>query len=233
MSRLILGVDPGLNGAVVRATTEPSTGTLSDVAVWLLHQDYVLKSGKASSYDHAGIIRRMKEAVGVVPAADVLLVLEDVQGRAGWSASTAVSLAKCHGGYAWMAATLGWELLVVQARTWHKALGMPPSKSATAKQQAAQWVVARLPALDTRCGGRFKKPHDGVVDAACLAAYGAWWEHNRIFWEKPKGLPHMDELLIADLGLLAKAADDEIARHIAAAPPPLIKVQPRKRKARA
>lgn len=166
--KLILGVDPGMSGAVVMLRD-------GEMQPWLLHQDYIMTAGKAKTYDAAAMAAALRARPWSYRRVDQpMIVLEDVQGRAGWSASTAVSLAKCHGMYVGWASAWGWELVVVQASTWHRALRLgKPSGKVTAKQLALQYVSQRLPGFDPRMAGRFKKPHDGLVDAACLAAYGA------------------------------------------------------------
>jgi hypothetical protein len=93
-----------------------------------------------------------------------------VRGQPG-AATSSVSIGTSFGILLCATTALNLERIIVQPSAWHRKL-FGKGAMGDPKARAAAYVRDRLPNFDTTCGGRFRVPHKGVIDAACLALYG-------------------------------------------------------------
>lgn len=59
----------------------------------------------------------------------------------------------------------------VPPRVWQKALSFPAFPGDSPKKKARSYVEMNFPDHDFLATPRSKKPHEGLIDAACLAHY--------------------------------------------------------------
>jgi Holliday junction resolvasome RuvABC endonuclease subunit len=151
----IIGIDPGLSGgvAIIRAPTDvtcivmPVSGGEVDaglLAAWLLRELPRPLSGTVAYV----------EKVGSMPKQGV--------------AST-FKFGKGYGQVLGMLAALGIDTRLVTPQAWKKQVlaGTTQDKDAAIAYCRMRWPGIEL--VQHRC----RKPHDGLADALCIAAYGA------------------------------------------------------------
>jgi len=163
----ILGVDPGLNGGLV---------VISENGLEILHRSVmpVVAVKKGSLVDFRTLffdrIMEWKPDIVVIEAVTTNPIMGHSAafkfGRAFQCVIDAVEAWQC-----------SYEL--VRPRTWQKAILSSPFKGSDTKAAALDFARHRWPAEDWRANDRCKKPHDGLVDAACIAEYG-----RRLFREE-------------------------------------------------
>jgi len=180
MSRAILGLDPGMDGAAVllrpgdaqRLARPAGTPGMVIYPEPVLFRDYTIPApSRGKQWDHGRLFTAFFAISAKLPMDEpITVVLESPRAQPG-AASSSLSIGVSYGILLGMIAALGWELVRVQPSVWHRAL-FGKNAAGDPKARAAAYVRDRLPQLDTTCMGRFKKPHGGVIDAACLALYG-------------------------------------------------------------
>lgn len=170
---LVLGLDPGMDGAAAAMVGDPEV-----LARWLedpegrfgplLFRDYTIPAPtRGRQYDHGRLARDLALLAG---KERVLAVLEQGRGQPGASSSS-LAIGVGFGLLLGIIAANGWEVVIVQPSTWHRAL-FGTKAAGEPKARALAYVRDRIPIVDATLGGRFKKPHQGYVDALCLASYG-------------------------------------------------------------
>lgn len=167
----VLGLDPGLDGAAVLLTVDDHPGAVVHPAprAPIVFSDYTIKRPtRGREYDHARLAVAIRELARFGP--EPLCVLEKGRGQPGASSSS-LAIGVGYGLLLGIIAANGWRVVRVEPATWHRAL-FGRGAAGDPKSRTTGYVRDRLPALDSTLGGRFKKPHPGIVDAAALAAYG-------------------------------------------------------------
>jgi len=153
---MILGVDTGARGAVV-ALGAAHVGALAATA-----------NGAGGYHNHPERLRDLLERWAEVASGDVIAYIERPGG-----ARSAKAVAGMHRSFgevrAVLRCTVG-DVVEVTPDTWRRGLGLPLRRG-QAKADALAYVRRHLPRLSLT-PGRFRVPHDGIVDAACLALYG-------------------------------------------------------------
>lgn len=148
---MIVGIDPGREGAVVRIST-------SGAASWLL------------PYDDAGLSgRQLAELLQTKVESGDLVVLERAQSMPKQGIASAFRYGRDYGVILGVLDAIGASYQTVAPGVWHRAV--VGGSGADPKARARAVVEARLPWLELRPGKR-RKAHEGIVDAACLALYG-------------------------------------------------------------
>ena len=148
---MIVGIDPGREGAVVRIST-------SGAASWLL------------PYDDAGLSgRQLTELLQTKVESGDLVVLERAQSMPKQGIASAFRYGRDYGVILGVLDAIGASYQTVAPGVWHRAV--VGGSGADPKARARAVVEARLPWLELRPGKR-RKAHEGIVDAACLALYG-------------------------------------------------------------
>jgi hypothetical protein len=166
----VLGLDPGLDGAAVLLVVDQRPGAVAYAPrPPLVFSDYTIPAPtRGRQYNHARLAVAIREMARFGP--EPLCVLEKGRGQPGASSSS-LAIGIGFGLLLGIIAANGWRVVMVEPSVWHRALFGHGAKGEP-KDRAAAYVRDRLPALDCTLGGRFRKPHPGIVDAAALAAYG-------------------------------------------------------------
>jgi hypothetical protein len=175
----VLGLDPGMDGAAVLVIRDPGEMARAleradregGVPFPLLFRDFTIPApSRGRQYDYRRLSQALARTADYVR--DPLVVLEEGRGGPGGissSASKAIGLS--FGLLVGITVTLGWRVVTVRPVDWHRKLF---GKNATGdpKARAQAFIRDQMPLVDPTCLGRFRKPHAGIIDAACLAHYG-------------------------------------------------------------
>lgn len=152
---VILGIDPGQKGAVV------ALAEYHPVRVWLM------PAAPKVGLDLGGVEAILREAREL---GDLRAVLERAQPMPRQGISSTFGYGRDYGRLEALLYAARIPVEVVTPSAWHRAL--IGGKAGDPKAQALALVRQRLPTLDLTPGRR-TKPHDGIVDAACIALWGA------------------------------------------------------------
>lgn len=158
MSRPVIGVDPGKEGAAVVIHRGRVYG------VRLLPSDDAGLSGRE-------LVRDLLWLQGQAGGADVPVqaVVERAQSFPGQGIASAFRYGRDYGRILGVLDALGWPYETVPPAVWHKAI--IGGKSDDPKARAREWVEANHPEVELRPGRR-RKAHEGIVDAICIAVWG-------------------------------------------------------------
>lgn len=155
----ILGVDPGLDGGLVILGEH---GTVVDRAIM---PTLVKENGKRD-------IDRRKLSWLVETWAPDLAYVEEVSARPKQGVVSSFAFGKGYGTVLMAMAAHGVGCLEVRPQVWQRVMfagiEAPDTKAAALQAVAAPWALG----IDWRGTARSKVPHDGLVDAACIARYG-------------------------------------------------------------
>jgi crossover junction endodeoxyribonuclease RuvC len=149
-SRLVLGVDPGLSGAL--ALVDPAGPALVDVLDMPL-----VRFGKAAIVDGAALLDWLD---GRAIAA---IVIEAVASRPGQGVASSFAFGRAVGGVEAVLAALGPPVTHVTPQQWKRRAGLAGAK-------ADSLALARL-RFGARDEFRLEK-HEGRAEAALIALYG-------------------------------------------------------------
>ena len=153
---LILGVDPGLSGAL--ALFDAGTGTIKDVIDTPTHEI----RGKRH-IDPQGLAQIMD--TWTVDGKIDLAIIEEVGAMPGQGVSSMFKFGTCYGVILGLCAAFFIPTVTVRPATWKKAMGLTGGKD-----HSRQMVCRMFP----RGAGRFARvKDDGRAEAVLLACYGA------------------------------------------------------------
>lgn len=157
----IIGVDPGLTGAL--ALYEPDTGRLhvEDVPI------FVLKRGKSNKkhVDLMSASRIVDNFVGLQPGVSPIAFIEKVGARPGEAPAYAFDFGRTTGILLGLCAAHFLRIEQVTPQRWKRALAVPAAKDG-ARARASQYFP-RYSHLWARA------KDDGRAEAALIAFYGA------------------------------------------------------------
>ena len=153
MMRPILGIDPGLSGAVALLTPD---GEL------FVHDIPTLDVGGRKRPDAVGLAHMFDAYAAQAPS----VWIEDVGVRPGEGAVGAFSFGKGVGMLLGVAAAHFMPVEVVRPATWKKAMGLPTGAT---KDESRARASALLP---QHAGLWPLKKHDGRAESALIALYG-------------------------------------------------------------
>jgi len=161
--RTLLGIDPGLSGAIAVLST---SGDLLDVI-----DMPVLKDGsKGRATVNAPLLAAIIRDAGATTA-----FVEFVGARPGEGAVGAFSFGRCRGVIEGTAAALGVPVAFLTPPAWKRAVGIPTGKDG-AKDAARSEAVRRWPAKASLFA---RVKDDGRAEAALIAVAGLMREsHN-------------------------------------------------------
>lgn len=170
---IYLGLDPGMDGAAAWLPTGSRELLSRPGDAPLLFRDHVIAApSRGRQYDHASFHRALVQYPPDWSDDEVVAVLEDGPGGpAGMSFTSARSAGICFGLLLGVIGCRGWKVVKVRPADWHRALFGKGVKG-DAKARALAFVRDQYPEIDLTVSGRFRKPHEGFVDAICLAHYG-------------------------------------------------------------
>ena len=146
---LAAGIDPGLKGAVA---------ILDRDCVHLAEPLPVL---------HSEIDVGALAALLLDPRPE-LVVVERQQAMPKQGVASTFRIGRNYGLILGALQTLGLPVLEVRPQQWQAAV---LHGQARGKEAAIAYVMKRFPCVDLR-PGRCRRPHDGIADAVCIAAYG-------------------------------------------------------------
>jgi crossover junction endodeoxyribonuclease RuvC len=162
--KVIIGIDPGKDGALVALNLEGE-----HVVTHLTKQDFTLPIGKGSKreYDVGSMAKTILELHTTYGVA--LVVIEKQHSMPLQGVASTFSTGMGYGMWLGIVGAFGIPLQVVGARAWQKRvlLGVPGE----GKGRAVLLAKQRFPGVDLTPGKK-RKPHDGIADAVCIAAYG-------------------------------------------------------------
>lgn len=171
---LTIGCDPGVDGAVVMLEWR---GPVATVARVYLIGDHYKPAPRSQAHDRqAAMVRALRRIVATIgdpwPSAPAVVAVEAATGRPG----QAQIVQGANAGIA--AAALSWlradRFAVLPPGEWTRGLGL--SMPATARKSTltaarAAWLADRHPRVLEALPRVGSGPHDGAVDAACIAVY--------------------------------------------------------------
>lgn len=156
MTSLLIGVDPGMSGAL--AIIKPDTGTLIG--------GYPLPSG-----DGRILVPDLIDMLDMLAPLSVgQVVIEAVHSMPGQGVSTTFTFGRALGSIEAVMQCYRWPVAYISPAQWKKKLNLPKGD----KDGARQWAREQWPDSDlftTKVRGQ------AIGDAAALAT--AWWRTNR------------------------------------------------------
>ena len=164
MNRLVVGIDPGKDGALVALDFEGRPKRIC-----LTKEMFTVPVGKGSrrEYDAAAMGSCLMELHGLFGIE--LIIIEKQQAMPGNGVSSMFSLGMGYGLWLGAIGALGIPVQIVHPRTWQKrVLKDVPGQG---KGRAILLCGQRLPGV-CLTPGRKRKAHDGIADAACMSLYG-------------------------------------------------------------
>lgn len=158
MNSLLLGIDPGMSGAVAVLKPNPAGFTLIG--------GYQLPSGDGRIVV-ADLIDRLDE---LSPLDVGQVVIESVHSMPRQGVSTTFTFGRAYGTLEGVIQARRWPLAHIPPSQWKKKLSLPKADKDGARQWARrQWPESDL--FETKLRGQ------AIGDAAALAV--AWWQVNR------------------------------------------------------
>lgn len=160
MHRVVIGVDPGLHGAVASIDTD----TLEVVE---LHDTPTIKAGAKHAYDVDGMASLLRHlSLGVNP----VVILEQQTARPGQGVVSMFSVGYGFGLWCGVLGALSLPYRTVHPLTWtRKVLA---GSSGEGKMRSLNFAMKMFPGCEL-CPPGCRKPRDGRADALGLAYYGA------------------------------------------------------------
>jgi hypothetical protein len=156
----VLGVDPGLDGALVWLTYDGAVPVVEAVPM------PTLATGRAGrrTYDHRALIELLDEH------GTEFAILEAQGARPGQGVTSTFAIGFGFGCLAQLLASARIPHEVVRPQLWQREFAIAGSANT---KQAALAVAQRLfPGVDLRATERCRTPHQGVVDALLMAEFG-------------------------------------------------------------
>jgi hypothetical protein len=152
-----IGIDLGLNGAIT-----------------IIHPDGHIESAKMPVIGKLIDIPSLKY---IIARKDAVVVFEDLGVIFGTSKATAFSMGYQVGIVEALCVSLNLPYHKVKAKVWQKDMfqGVPELIKSGKRDTKGMALVAcqrMFPTLKLTFGERATKPHDGLVDAVLIAAYG-------------------------------------------------------------
>ena len=158
---MILGIDPGLDGALA----------FLDASLWSVVDMPIFKIGKRSEY-HLSEMARVIGSVDVHDPRNVMVVLEEIGKRPEQSVQSMVTTGYGHGLLRGMIAVLGYQVQIVNPRKWQNAV---LGKFGKGEAKDAAWERARQIAPGANLSGPRGRRLYGRSDAICIAY---WYEQH-------------------------------------------------------
>jgi crossover junction endodeoxyribonuclease RuvC len=170
---MIVGIDPGLTGALAVLTDDGGFFEVHDLPVMLRPMGGLVRQ----QMDGAALAELMRELEARLPADErgkPVVIVEDVgQIRPGRGVSSQASLVHGLGVIEGVLSTLGWSMLPVTPQVWKRRAGLKQSGALTDTQKkAASLSLARTLYPDASLDR--VKDH-GRADALLIARYGLIW----------------------------------------------------------
>ena len=166
MNRMVIGVDPGINGAVSSLLLDGSSAICLEASSVCIP---VVKGGKKTVYDVKAIYEHLRTFRNAADIKNVIIFIEKTQPMFGKAVQASWGLGRCEGLMEMCAVALQCPYEFVQPKTWQKHFGISKSKGDT-KVQSVATAKQLFPAIT------FETPRgrvlDGVADSLLIAEYG-------------------------------------------------------------
>jgi crossover junction endodeoxyribonuclease RuvC len=153
----IVGIDPGLTGAVAVLTTDGSLEGLYDVPTLTLRTS----RGTRQEYDVPGLVGLLAPYTG----SQTHVVIEEAQAMPGQGTRSMFTIGLGMGIWLGVLAVLQLPYSRVRPQIWKKAFGLGKDKKASRLK-----AMQLYPAADLRL-----RKHHGRAEAVLLARYGQQW----------------------------------------------------------
>jgi hypothetical protein len=151
----ILGVDPGLSGALA----------IRGEGTSLLVETMPVIAGQVDLPALCRWISAHKDSIRIA-------FLEVVQGRPGFAVKSLMTASRNGGMIEGVLVALGIPYERVPAQVWTREMHVGLGKDMKAKDKSALVAGRIFPFMDFRENPESKKIHDGLIDAALIAEYG-------------------------------------------------------------
>jgi crossover junction endodeoxyribonuclease RuvC len=175
---LILGVDPGINGGLFLA----EDGKPKDLSVMPVTKDCVgfqKTAGRFKRDKEGNKVLKYKTEVDAKAVAKLLstwdpgiVFMEKVHAFPGQGVTSMFSFGCSFGILRGVVAWLDCRLVLVEPKDWQGVILGPNGGDQDTKELSIKAAISMWPTVNFVKSPRSRKPHDGLCDAACLAAFG-------------------------------------------------------------
>lgn len=160
----ILGIDPGLDGGIAMMDGSRLSMELGRISI----EPMPTTGGTKRSVDGGSLCVLLRGWIIDKPIDHVFL--ERVGAMPGQGVTSMFNFGEGYGVIKGVLSALHIPYTLVSPQKWQNAIGVAKSKDT--KGAAATRAAQLFPGVDFRASARCRKPHDGMVDAALIAAYG-------------------------------------------------------------
>lgn len=169
---IVIGVDPGMNGAAV----------VMDIEKSIIHKHRMPRIAEKGFID----VRALSKIFENYKNENAIVVIEEVHAMHNSAAKATFNFGMVCGMIEMAAVAHGFSYSKVQPKTWQKAMheGIPlikklkkGNKKETVDRKAMSLIAVKrlFPEVELRVpnktGGFYKNPHDGIVDSILIAEY--------------------------------------------------------------
>jgi crossover junction endodeoxyribonuclease RuvC len=167
MDTVVVGIDPGLDGALVALVN----GQPIARACWPTLALKKSGGGTKREYDEPAVVALLRK---VTDGLNAHVFIEKQQAMPGQGVTSMFSTGYGYGMLRGILVALGVPWTVITAKAWQATMmaGMPHPEGKKASSQA-HIVCSRLwPGLDLRASERSRTPHSGICDALLISEHG-------------------------------------------------------------
>ena len=150
----ILGIDPGLSGALALSYRDG-----------LLYEEMPTIETQLDLQRLAQLLQGFKEHTDVA-------LLEKVSAMPKQGVSSTFKFGRVYGAVEGMLVALGIPYQLVTPQTWMKVMHQGVEADLDSKARSQLAFKRLFPKVDLLTGTRRKKPHEGIVEALLIAEYG-------------------------------------------------------------
>lgn len=194
-NKIILGIDPGLNGGLALIADKVLLGVcvVGEPDANKQHlMLYLMPTISGKDYD----IQEMKRILKY--HRPTMAFIEQQIALPGQGLTSTLQTGKGFGILLGLMAALEIPHQVIGARQWQTKLFTGVSAKLDTKAKSEIIAKRLFPGVDFRRSERASKAHDGLTDAACIAEYGRRIDHNN-YVETITGIPHITNLANPDI----------------------------------
>lgn len=159
--KVSIGIDNGKTGGICVLDWE------SNKIIEKIPMPTLGGSGKENAYDVPAIASFLSSYLPEIVVLEKTLILGPMTSKAG-----AMSSGHCLGLLEGICTTLNYHYLVVSPKEWQKIIFAGMDKFKDTKKTALLFANRMQPQEDWKKSARSSLPHDGMIDAYCLATYG-------------------------------------------------------------
>lgn len=177
---MIIGIDPGVKGGLAAMGPENVREVIAMPTI-----------GKVLDLQDITAFIKKWLFPGVLEVSNAeFIVIEKVHTFNKAGSTQSFSFGVGYGQLQGICAALQLPFVLVTSQEWKRVIltgYKKPGKGASEKEKKAaalQYVKQKYPKLDLRKSEKCRNPHDGIVDAICLAEYGLRLQNNQTYKEK-------------------------------------------------